>query len=252
MKNAKQHRGQVALVLVLIMTVVSALAVTLASRSTVDTRIQQTESQSVQALVNAQNGLEQLILNPGSNGVNTPTYIANKTDIGMEAFTVGRVDEGSSVELNLAGADFTTLTGFSVYWSPDADNPGGQPAVLITTISNTGVVKDYAYDYLGNNGFSVALDGSSQGYEKKTPKIALSSSTARVRITVLGKPVLMKILPLDSGALFPSQVKSIQSVGSVASDQNAVKYGLQYDESSADSVPSVFDYALFSGGSIIQ
>lgn len=252
MKTKIQHKGQVALVLVLIMTIVSALAVSLASRSTVDTRIQQTETNSVQALLLAQTGVEQMLMNPSNTSITTASYSANLVNTGTDKFATGRIDPGSTVELNLSGADYSTLTGFSVYWKADVGSPGGQPAIYISLISSTGVITDYAFDYLGNNGFTAAGDGSGLGFEKKTPKINLSATISKVRISVLGSPALMEIVPLDSGAIFPSQQKSIQSVGNVQLAGSNVKYGLQYDESTSDTIPAVFDYALFSGGSIIQ
>lgn len=247
MKKTKQHKGQVALVLVLIMTVVSALAVSMASRSTIDTKIQESETESVQALLYAQTGLEQMIMNP-QDSVTDTNYTAVRTDEGSESLEVDQVKTGSTLELNLVGANFLTLTGINVYWGPVAS--GEQPAVFISVIENSGTITDYAYAYTDDNGFTEA-DDSSGGYAKETPDIMLNNNVVKVRITVLGAPALLKVVPIGGGA-FPPQVKSIKSIGTVQSADKSVKYGLQYDESTADNVPAVFDYALFSGGSIIQ
>lgn len=252
MMKANQHKGQVALVLVLIMTVVSSLAVSLASRSTVDSRIQQTESEGVKALLFAQTGVEQMLLNPAGTSLNESNYEVTKVDSGSDIYTVGRVAAGSSVELNLSGANFTSLTGLRVYWSPDIDNAGAQPAILVSRISTTGVVSDYAYDYTGTNGFVAASDGSAQGYDRVTPTVPLTSTISKVRIMVLGASSLLRVVPVGAGATFPSQVVSIRSVGKLQTEVDTVKYGLQLDESTSDSVPVVFDYVLFSGGSIVQ
>lgn len=249
MEINKKHKGQVALVLVLIMTVVSALAVSLASRSTIDTRIQQTESESSRALLFAQTGIEQLIMNPvaPTSGAPDTSYYAVKSDVGSNSYEVGLVETGSAVEVNLVGA--VNLTGFAVYWGPGSS--GGQPAVLISLVESSGKMTDYAYDYGGLNGFTAAGAGS-EGYAKTSGTVPVTDAITKVRITVLGVPALLKVVPVGAGALFPSQIKSIKSIGSVQSDSNKVKYGLQYDESSTDTIPAVFDYALFSGGSIIQ
>ena len=246
-----EHKGQVALILVLIMTLVSALAVSLASRSTIDTRIQQTESESVQALLFAQTGLEQLIMNPALLSTSDPNYYAVTSDLGTDSLEVGLVEKGGSVELNLEGANFVSLTGFAVNWGPDDGTLGGQPAVFISIVESNGKITDRAFDYQGLNGFTTAFNVAGN-YPKTTNKISLVSSAVKVRITALGSPAKIKIIPLDAGAVFPPQIKSIKSTGTVTSNNNSVKYGLQYDESTVDSVPSVFDYALFSGGSIIQ
>ena len=241
-------KGQVALVLVLIMTVVSALAVSLASWSTVDTRIQQAESQSVQALISAQTGLEQLIANPAPSIVAPDSsYVAQTSNTGSESFDAGRVETGSTLELSLAGAD-PHLTGFSVYWGPDNANPSSTPAIFISLVDSNGKITDTVYGYTSINGFIQAGDGSG-GYAKSTGVISLSN-IEKIRITILEAPALVKVLPI--GAFFPAQITTIKSVGSVDTGSNTVKYGLQYDESTNDTVPGIFDYALFSGGSIVQ
>lgn len=244
------HKGQVALVMVLIMTVVSALAVSLATRSTVDTRIQQAESESVQALLFAQTGLEQLIMNPGAGSVGDvdSDYYAVKTDAGTSSVEMGSVNTGSTIEINLTDAD-PSLSGFSVYWGPDSDNPSNQPSVFISKISDRGDITDSAFGFVAQNGFIVG-DLGAGGYALKTPLIPLDTSIEKIRITVLETPALVKIVPV--GALFPSQIVQIKSTGSVLSEGQRVKYGLQYDESTEANIPAVFDYALFSGGSIFQ
>lgn len=246
------HKGQVALILVLIMTVVSSLAVSLASRSTVDTRIQQTESEGVQALISAQTGLEQLILNPNpeNNTVTGDTYTATKSESGADSLEAGLMETGSSVEINLSPAN-DKITGFTVYWSPSVENPGGQPSIFVSVIKNSGEINDYAYGYEAINGFIVA-DNGADGYAKKTSSIPLDINVLKIRLTVLGAPARLRVVPI--GDVFPPQLNTIKSIGSVTQpgSSTAVKYGLQYDESSFDTTPSVFDYALFSGGSIIQ
>jgi hypothetical protein len=253
MKTRKtvQHKGQVALILVLIMTVVSALAVSLASRSTVDTRIQESESEGVQALLFAQTGLEQLIMNPAPSTAPDPNFFAVMSEVGSESVETGIVPTGSIFELNLEEADYGKLSAFSVYWGPDEANQNGKPAIFISLVESTGKITDYAYDYDGLNGFTPATVVSGS-YPRTSGNILLNNRVRKVRFTALGTAARFRIVPVGSGAIFPSQIRSIKSVGSVASDNNTVKYGLQYDESATPGVPPVFDYALFSGGSISQ
>jgi len=247
MVKNKKDNGQVALILVLIMTVVSALAVSLASRSTVDTRIQQTESEGVQALLYAQSGLEQLILNPANNSVQNANYITTKSDSGIDSLETGLMETGSSVELTLL---VNSLSGFSIYWGPDEANPLDKPALFVSLVETSGKISDKAFDYDSLNNFTAGKIVSGL-YPRWTDNISINSNVSKIRITVLGSSARLKIVPV-AGEAFPSQIKSIKSIGLVPSDNNIVKYGLQYDESAFDSVPSVFDYALFSGGQIIQ
>jgi len=250
MKN-DVHKGQVALVVVLIMTVASALAVSLATRSTIDTRIQRTESESVNALIFAQTGLERLMMNPADSSATDQNYEAERLDLGSESLDLGLIGAGSTLELNLIGADFSTLNAFRVYWGPGEGFETDKPAIFISTIDANGTIFDYAYDYDGINGFTLASDASGV-YQKMSSDIAVNANTFGVRITVLGYPALVSIVPVGAGASFPPQIVSLRSVGSVDSDGKQVKYGLQYDESAVNNTPGVFDYALFSGGSIVQ
>ena len=87
-------------------------------------------------------------------------------------------------------------------------------------------------------------------YPKTTGTINLSNTVRKIRITVLKAPARVNVSPV--GGSFPSQIISITSTGTVQSDEKSVKYGLKYDESAVDTIPAVFDYALFSGGGIIQ
>lgn len=250
MKITKQHKGQAAMVLVLIMTAVSALAVSLASRSTIDTKIQKTETEGVQALLFAQTGLEQLIMNPvaPTSGAPDTNYYAVSSDTGNTGLEVALVEKGSTVEINLAGS--ANLNGITVSWG--SVNSGEEPAVLISLIDSFGVITDKAFAYNSDNGFTPAGNGSG-GYAKTSGTVAVTVDDTKARITVLGFPARLKIVPVGgAGASFAYQTKSIKSTGSVLSVDKNVKYGLQYDESLADSVPTVFDYALFSGGSINQ
>lgn len=248
MKKAKQHKGQAALVLVLIMTAVSALAVSLASRSTIDSKIQQTETESVQALLFAQTGLEQLIMNPAeTSGAPDTSYYAVTSDMGSESLELALVEPGSTAEVNLVGA--TNLTGFVVYWGPV--NTGEEPAIFVSKVEDTGIITDNAFDYGGLNGFTAAGAGSG-GYVKTSGTVSVTSAVTKVRITVLGSSAKLKVVPVGVNSAFASQIMQIQSIGSVQSADKTVKYGLQYDESKSDAVPAVFDYALFSGGSISQ
>jgi hypothetical protein len=250
MKNSA-HGGQVALVLVLIMTVVSALAVSLATRSTVDTRIQRTESESVNALIFAQTGLERLMMNPTDFSVTDKNFEGERLDLGSESLDLGLVSAGSTIELNLIGADFSKLNAFRVYWGPGEGSEADKPAIFISIIDGNGTIFDYAYDYDGLNGFMLASDASGV-YQKVSSDILINANTFSVRITVLGSPALLSIVPVGAGSSFPPQIVSLRSVGTVDSDDKQVKYGLRYDESAVNNIPGVFDYALFSGGSIVQ
>lgn len=249
----QRHSGQVALIMVLIMTVISAVAISLASRSTVETRVQQMETENTQAMLAAQAGLEQSV----STGVPVTGTLVQGQDYKVTVDTEGttgvltdKLNPGETVEINLDGV--VTLTGVRVYWRP-AD-VSTTPSIFVSDIRDN-LTNDYGFDTLGANGFTqVASGGNLNGvtfnYVIPAPISVSVASTKTVRVTVLGAPAFVGVEPV--GGQFPPQTKNYKSVGNVGSGDSQIKYGIEYKESATSQVPSVFDYALFSKGSIIQ
>jgi len=253
MKNT-HHAGQVALIMVLIMTVVSAIAVSLAGRTTVETRIQQMNVENTEALLTAQSGLEASIAQnaalEGSVEVGKD-YQVTLSDAGITGITTERIDPGQGFEVSLTGA--SGLTGIKVYWK--AATPSGTPALFISDIRTT-QKNDYAYDSTGSNGFTPVVgggtfDGVNYTYVIPAPINISLASSQKIKITVLVSAAFLGIEPI--GGQFPPQFTNFRSVADVSlTDQNVVKYGIEYLESKTDQLPAIFDYVLFSGGSIMQ
>jgi type II secretory pathway pseudopilin PulG len=247
------HSGQVALIMVLIMTVVSAVAVSMASRSTVETRIQQMNVENTEAILTAQAGLEEsLTQNAAVTGTfgEGNSYAVTTADTGSDSITTERINSGESFEVNLVGS--VGVTGIKIYWR--AATSAGTPAIYVSDIRASNYV-DYAYDTNASNGFTLAgTGGTLQGvdYSYSTPVLNIvSGDSQKFRITVLQSAAYLGIQPI--GGLLPNQFTILRSVADVASsDQNVVRYGIEYVESKTNQLPSVFDYVLFSGGSIIQ
>lgn len=244
--------GQVALIMVLIVTVVSGVAVSVASRTTVETRIQQMNVENKEAILTAQAGLEEAISkNENVTGVygEGREYEVSISETGTGGITTEQVGSGESFEVNLSGA--SGVTGVKIYWRPAV--AGTTPALFISDVQSDQNI-DYAYDSEGSYGFTrVVSGGSLQGvnYDYVTPApITIAADTRVLRITVLGASAFLGIEPV--GGLFPPQSTEYRSVADLASGERTVRYGIEYKESKTNLLPSVFDYALFSGGSIVQ
>jgi len=254
-KSNLNHSGQVALIMVLIMTVISAVAVSVASRSTVETRIQEMDVESKEALLTAQAGLEEAISKDsavsGSLGTGKD-YTVERGDAGATSITTEKISSGESFEVYLSGGN---VTGVRLYWNPAV--AGGKPSLFITDVRSTGSI-DYAYDTEGAGGFTAGTTpgGTYAGvnYSYVTPTITLSvlpgSESIRLRITVLGDPVFLGIRPMAGS--FPAQSTNFKSTATLDSGETSIKYGIEYKESKTNQLPSVFDYVLFSEGTIIQ
>ena len=246
------HSGQVALIMVLIMTVISAVAVSVASRSTVETRIQQMNVENTEALLTAQAGLEESIAkrNPVSGTFGTGEYQVslNEAETGSEISE--KINPGETLEINLDGA--AGVTGLKIFWKPAI--LGSSTAIFVSDIRSDQTL-NYAYDTNGSNGFAPALAAETLegvNYNYTTPVLVVEPGVSeKLKITVLGSSVFLGIQPV--GGLLSPQSTNFRAVADVAStNQNVVKYGIEYVESKSDQVPSVFGYVLFSGGSIVQ
>lgn len=252
----KTHSGQVALIMVLIMTVISAVAVSLASRSTVETRIQQMNVSNLEALLTAQSGLEESIArNEAVSGSPEAgkNFTVTLSDAGASSITSEKINPGEGFEINLV--DVTGVTGIKIYWK--AATPVGTPSIFVSDVRSDQNI-DYAYDSTDpdTDGFTKvttggALAGVDYTYATPSPVSISPGSSQKLRITVLGSSAFLGIEPV--GGQLPPQSTNFRSVADVsATDQNVVKYGIEYVESKTDQLPSIYDYVLFSGGSIVQ
>ncbi len=246
------HSGQVALIMVLIMTVISAVAVSVASRSTVETRIQQMNVENTEALLAAQAGLEESIAKstPVSGTFGTGQYQVSLNEAGSGSVISEKINPGETLEIDLDGA--VGVTGLKIFWKPAI--LGSFPAIFVSDVRNDQTL-NYAYDATDSNGFTQALTGETLegvSYTYSTPVLVISQEFSKnLRITVLGSSAFLGIQP-EGGLLSPQSI-NFRAVADVAStNQNVVKYGIEYIESKSDQVPSVFGYVLFSGGSIVQ
>ncbi len=249
MKQKMVHKGQVALVMVLIMTVVSAVVVSVAGRTTTETRNQQMSQESADAFLTAQSGLEEAISKGvGVTGSTTDkSFVVTLENNGQSGLVVDRVVAGTSVDIVLNAS--LLLQGVKIYWNTLSASPS---SILISKISND-LIEDVAYDASGSNGFvrvssGGVLNGNSFSY--MTPQISLNSSVERLRITVFGGNASLGVEPV--GDNLPVQTVSYRSEAAVGSGDQKIKYGLLYEQSKDQRTPEVFDYALFSYGTIIQ
>lgn len=249
MKQKIIHKGQVALVMVLIMTVVSAVVVSVAGRATTETRNQQMSQESADAFLTAQSGLEEAISKgTGVTGSSTDkSFVVTLENNGQSGLVVDKVVAGTSVDVVLNAS--LLLQGVKIYWNSLTPSTS---SILISKISSN-LIEDVAYDTTGSNGFvRVSTGGVLNGanFSYVTPQISLNSSVERLRITVYGSAVNLGIEPV--GDTLPVQTVSYRSEAAVGSGDQKVKYGLLYEQSKDQRTPEVFDYALFSYGTIIQ
>lgn len=257
MNKRRRNSGQVALILVLVMTVIASAAVALSARTTVETRVQEINVDSSQAMLAAQSGLEQSLKNGVTSGsldsTNTTTFTAQDTALASNQTVYQGIKRGETVQIFGGG----TATMVTLMWRPvGADSTVVPPftsnsnrGIFVSVVDTSGKIQDYGYDNTGANGFGMADNSVVSGftYSKDIP---LNLSTAYLAVTVLGGDVDLGFVP-KVGTL-PTQLNQKQVVGIVNRGNESVKYGLNYRQSLQGEVPEVFQYAMFSGQSISQ
>lgn len=254
--------GQIGLVLLVIMGIVVALVMSVASRSLSDTVVSRQERESSAAFAVAETGIENALslLRQGSvpQGVASLSDSSGLVSGGYEILPTSNyalyVSEGETAHLDLSGYAGSTL---DIYWTEKTDAsenldcvsegsgkaPAGLEVAAIKAGSGT-VLRSYYGPYncsLTGTGFLASGDGgasyrSSVGY-------ALPAGTTAIRV----KPVYTGATILISGAGLSTQLYLIQSSasGGDAQKEIEVKRGLE-------APPSVFDFAAFSSGTIVK
>lgn len=252
------------LVLLILMGVVVALVMSVASRSLSDTALSRQERESSAAFSLAESGVESAMNalrdNQGSQIVGDLT--------GLSGFVSGQfnaeptsayslfVREGETASLDLTG--YNTANPLVISWTKTADTSenvacsgegsGLSPAAieLAAVVSSTSTQKlkyynPYNCNAVSASGFGVSLAGDG-GYRSKISYSVPTSST-EIRI----KPIYSGATIAVSGAGLTSQLYLIQSkaAGGDAQKEIEVKRGL-------DAPPSLFDFAVYSAGTVVK
>ena len=271
MEKFNSRNGQVGLLVLLATIVVMTIAVALASRTASEIAISTNEEQSTSAFESAETIIERILGNP------TPPPAETKTGlIGSESYQVTteyvtklKTDEkaaGETVEVNLKNYAQNT---FKVEWQ--GNNQGScnnnasavVVAIFYENSPNDYKVKRYAYDpclYRADtgpnpNGFlhinsansnKVTINGGRA--TANVPSRELSATppltnpvSARIKILYANSDLF-----IEGGNGFPQQGIDITSRASSLDDQSrAIRVTESYP-----MAPSIFDYAVYSAGTI--
>lgn len=261
----KVSGGQVGLLLLVVMGIVVALVMSVASLSLSDTVISRQERESSAAFSVAETGVEKALNALGGGGgefSGSLTGLVNP-DSGVP-FVTGNykvepsttfglyVREGETAHLDLS----TYVPTLTIAWTKKSDSSenltgcsegsGLAPsAVEITALSATTANRVYynpASCNPGANGFSASSDGGSI-YRSQIAAYPVPVGTLMLRI----KPIYAGATISVSGAGLTDQLYLIQSKasGGDAQKEIEVKRGL-------DAPPSIFDYAIFTAETIIK
>lgn len=252
----EKEMGQVALIVVLAVTVAGTLAVSLASRTTTALRTESRDVEGVQALKGAESGVEEALFNQASTegSVGDVSYSASYDFIGDGGFvSAGLVQPGDVMEVVVEGAA-PKPTGLRIYFSSQSG-----AALKIARYDDAGVVYSVDYttvesdaDRMVDNGFDGLADSlgytfAAVDFENRFDVASDQINTVFFRIMVLYETTMIGIEPLG-GNLSDQQVV-VSSTG-VVQDTNTVRTVELRKEK--ERVPAVFDHVLYSNSGLVQ
>lgn len=252
--------GQIGLLLLVIMGVVVALVMSVASRSLSDTVLSRQERESSAAFSVAETGVENAMNDlrqgqiptgakislPISQGIMSGEY-AVTADTSYGLF----VREGETAHLDLS----TYVPNLTISWTKTSDptenittcveGSGTAPAAIeISAIKPATVSRSYYNPFgctPGAPGFLASIAGGS-GYKSTIASYSVPPTTTAIRIKPLYAGATISVSGASGSQLYLIQSKA---VGGDARKEIEVKRGL-------DAPSSVFDFAVFSAGTIVK
>lgn len=253
----ESQRGQVGIILLLITVVMMTIGISIASRTTSDIRISDTNEQANRALDAAETGVEDAlsqdlsVYNGGTTG--STSQIDVSTTVGRQQVLETTIEPGLSVGVDVTGAPNNQQ--LTINWAKESDCT--QQASLIVSVYNTGgsnpaVRRQYAGMKAGacsgrntTDGFTQSNAGTASGYNLSTTITLLSGDTL-VRIRPVYNETAIRV---SGGAWLPVQMFKVKSTAQ--SIQSKETKAVEVDRG-LPMPPTVFDYVLFSGGDITQ
>lgn len=260
-KNKEQ--GQALVIVILTMVVALTVGLSVATRSVTTVRISTSEEESQQAFAAAEAGIEEVLKSGVSMAseltlTNNARYLANVvsspvlTDFLVPQITLK--DDVVQIWLSKASDYSGKYSGdLTFFWGDPADSCPDVPALEVILFSgndiNNPTLTRYPIDpCIRGNNFSTASVGGSVGGK------SLRNSYS---ITGVTNGIIARIMPLYKSANIgvrgsnnlPTQGKEVISTGKVTSGIGDVIRKIQVFQSNP-TLPSVFDYTIFSGTSL--
>lgn len=253
--RGKRDHGQVALIIVLAVTVAGTLAVSLASRTTTGLRTGGRDTEGVQALKGAESGVEEALYSEGAveGNVGEVSYSASYDEVGEGGFvSAGLVEAGDVIEIEVEGSA-SKPTGLRIYFSSQEgaalkvaryDSDGSSYGVDYVTVESDA-------DRRADNSFEELADAT--GYDFGGVNFAnrfdvdSETETFFFRVMVLYAPSFIGVEPL--GGNLPDQQVVVAGTGAVDETNIVRKVELKKEK---ERVPAVFDRVLYSNSAVVQ
>lgn len=245
MKQTYWHRGQVGLAVLLILVTMVTVGVSVATRSVSELKLSRQEQESTQALNAAEAGIEAALagdLTAGSCSLSFPcTETVNGLDVHYYVEPLGEIQNVTILPGHTLDAEVNGSGSIMITWtrSGTACNDAALVIAKLTATSVTREAKDPCSS--GFPGFDNSGIGSGAGVYTYTTSVA---GVDWVRIKTARANTTLSV----SGAGLVTQAYRVNSRAEMADGTTRVVEVTQL----ANQMPSIFDYALFSGDEIIK
>jgi hypothetical protein len=246
-----RQSGQVALIILLVMVVVLTVGLSLISHSVTDISISKDEEEAMRAFSAAEAGIEEalrqedlLLWAPGETPkeVNVDEMKANVTVVAKNEIENKVVAENDFLNVNLEGFSGTV----NIEWEYNGDTPVHNAAIEVVLYdANNQTIDRYAYSPLGtcaSSDFSLPIPGPT-----RVNNIPVGVNDDLMRIRVLCHQTTLKVTA--NGGTLPTQEYQIDSRAAAGGQAKGKTSAIEVSRT-ISSLPSIFDYVLFSGGNI--
>ena len=253
----RDERGQVVLLIILVMTVVGTVVLSIASRSVSGMRTEEITNESISAFKAAEAGLEHALLTKGSLTPQTidsnVTYEASFASEGTDGIVSDdSVVPGEGVTVITEGG---TATELKLMWNSgsalritDYWKDGGVSGVTYYGVDSINV-RSPANNFEVVSSGSYSLNGSSFDRSKT---ITLHNGSKFVRITNYYQNSQIGVMPLPAGSVLPNQKVVVTAKGVYnGGESGSVVRQIQYSESSKN-LPMIFDNAVYTNSNLSQ
>jgi len=252
--NRFAQSGQVGIAVILVMVVMSTIGISLATRSATDVRTARQSQEATQTFSAAEAALENILSRDQSYLETTDAGEYSDVENVAVNYTVDRDTQLTTELLEGAVAEIDVSTGtagqqVTIEWSASSDcgtNPASLLVAVINTAGATPIARQYSYAICDrSDGFELVLTNGSQFARQVT--ITLENGDQSIRIT----PVYADsdLLVSGNGWTLPTQEFTIQSIAENLQGRETKAIEV---ERTTEYAPTILDYALVSGTTIIK
>lgn len=261
--------GQILILVLLIVVVALAVGLSVASRNIVNLRTSTQTKESQRAFGAAEGGVEDVLSRLSTLKTDAAVTSASGKDLTVSVGDLqanvnvkgsnvyeSKVELGEVAQIDLVGPPLASAgSDIQIDWAKGSnENPGGIPAsVEISEIYGTNSRTSWYYP-------NPTLRGEALGANTGVHNACTASNgySQCVKIVVAPGPVMLRIKPFwasttvkVSGVLFDLPVQTYD-ISSSASGNAGVTRKVQVTRTALPMMPAVFDYAIFSEGSILK